>query len=154
MSVPTTIAKPTVTKPIRQRHAGAVDDPAELVAHVGVDAQQVLGLLRRAAQEVDAGCRQALDAVLVAEQDLVGRIARELVGEQGDEHEEPEQDQAHDCVALAEHAAAACRATGWPVARGWARPATPAGAMAVMCGPSSEADPRVEAARSSGRPAG
>ena len=71
MVVPTTIAKPTVAKPTEQRYPRAVDDPAEHVADVAVGAEQVLRLVGRAAQEVDARRGPPLDALLDAEQRLV-----------------------------------------------------------------------------------
>ncbi len=60
MSVPTTMAKPTVSEADSSDTARAVDDPAELVAAVAVDAHSVLRLVGRAAEQVDAG-RRALE---------------------------------------------------------------------------------------------
>jgi hypothetical protein len=58
-----------------QRDARAVEDPAEEVAHVAVGAHDVLRLVCRAAEDVDAR-RLALLDLLLADQHLVGRIGR------------------------------------------------------------------------------
>ena len=72
-----------------QRHARAVDDAAELVARVAVEAEPVLGLIRRAAQDVDARRQARLHALLDADQHLGGAIVGDDVGEDREENRKP-----------------------------------------------------------------
>ena len=53
--------EPDRQDPDLQRHPGAEDDPAELVAQVRIETHDVLRLVRRAAEEVDARRLAALD---------------------------------------------------------------------------------------------
>ena len=88
-----------------QRRPGAVDDPAEHVAEVAVGAEDVLRLVGRAAEQVDARRRPALDAGLDAEERL-GRVERgDLAGEHGHEEEHREDGQPDDRGALAQDVA-------------------------------------------------
>ena len=72
-----------------------MDDPAEHVADVLVDSEEVLRLVNRAAKRVDARRGQLLRPVLHADQDELRVVCRDLVGEQGDQQEEYQDDQAH-----------------------------------------------------------
>jgi hypothetical protein len=79
----------------RQADPRAVDDAAQLVAHVAVDAHDVLRLRDRAAEHVDAR-RRALAHLLLADQHLLWVVGREDRRGEGDDHHEADQAQADD----------------------------------------------------------
>ena len=82
-------------EPRDQRDPGAVDDPAELVVAEAVDAEDVLGLVLGAAEQVDARRVARMDVLLV-EQHLRRAVRGDDRREDGDEHEEAEDDRADD----------------------------------------------------------
>ena len=84
-----------------KRHARAVDHPAELVSDVRVQTHDVLRLIRRAAERMDARSSPARTGFRYIEHRLVRRVRRDRRREDRD-RDEPEQDrEADDCRPLA-----------------------------------------------------
>ena len=131
MNVPMTIAKPTVMKPTWSETRDAVDDPAELVAQVRVEAHQVLRLVGRAAQEVDARRRAARDVGLAQVEQRHDRIVRrDERREDGDQEQEREDDEPDDRGALAQDVAQ--RVAPQRAARGLSSPSRAASALGQL----------------------
>ena len=82
-----------------------MDDPAEHVAEVAVGPEDVLRLVGRTAEQVDARRRPPLDPGLVPEQALVRVVRGDDVGEDRDEDEEAEDQQPEHGGALAQDVA-------------------------------------------------
>ena len=91
-----------------ERDAAGEDDPAEHVPEVAVRAHEVLRLVRRAAQGVDARRRAALDAGLDWAKVLTLPEGRDLLGEDRHQDDDQQDRQADDRVALAEDVAKRC----------------------------------------------
>ena len=79
------IAKPTVVKPIISETRATVNDAAEEVAHVAVNAQEVLWPVGRAAEQVDARPGAHFDR-LDANEDPVRLVGRDDRRSNGDQH--------------------------------------------------------------------
>ena len=105
--------EPDCQDPDLQRDPRAEDDPAELVAQVGVETHDVLRLVGRAAQEVDARRLATVDAGLAGvEHRHEGIVRGDDRGEDRDQHHGAEDDQAGDGRALAQDVPRACHGEG------------------------------------------
>ena len=76
-----------------------------MVARIAVEAEQMFGLRRRTAQQMDARARAAHGVRLGVEQGLDRIERRDLAGKDRDQDQEPQQDQADPSVALAQDVA-------------------------------------------------
>ena len=148
---PMKIAKPIAASPITQRRPGAEDHAAEHVAEVAVGAEEVLRLVRRAAEQVDARRGPLLDARLDAEQRLVRVVgARSASAKTATKTRNAEDDQPDDGGALAQDAAQRVAPQAATCARRRRRRRSPSGSTrrpgASDAVDSSRPDPRVEEA--------
>ena len=145
MSVPMRIANPTVTNPTCSDDAGAVDDPAELVA-AGCESRPMMCCGWSAGQPsrwMHGGCPRFTPGLAGRASTRSDRTGRSAGAKIATISERPEDDQADDRGPLAQDVARSCRATGWPGCARVRRRARSARSaccsMAVI-----EADPRVE----------